>query len=354
MFDENIVGQPLVRKLMHRLILADHVPHALLIHGPDGSGKAACALELARTLHCEQDSAGTCETCNSCLKTRGLNHPDFSILSPLPAQTKQDAARQMQLDVLKDPYGYVRPEENRTVPIDHVRALQKRFSISSFEGSWRSAVILHADRMRAESANAILKTLEEPPDRSLLILTAPAPGALLPTIVSRCQGIKLTSLSVDSVRQALASRTTLESEQIGFISRTCGGSLRLALEMTNSDPGEVQDRSFRFLEALIWGDESRTYAALEQLSGDRSAALRVISGASLWLRDTLVFGQGAGDLATQQTRLGDIEKLASALRLKGIERTLQKIEDLREMNQRNVNLQLALVSLWREMKQFAN
>jgi DNA polymerase-3 subunit delta' len=354
MFGDSLVGQPLVRKLLNRLIHEKRIPHAVLLHGPNGSGKVASALELARTLHCEREEAGPCESCRSCTKTRGLNHPDFSVLMPFQARTKQEAARQIQMEVLRDPYGYTRPEENLTIPIDHVRDLQKRFAYSSFEGSWRTTVILHADLMRAESANAILKTLEEPPDLSVLILTAPSPGSLLPTIVSRCQGIKLVSLSVDDVREALVSHTALDSEKAGFIARTCGGNLRLALEMANSDPGEAQDRAFRFLEALTWGEESRTYAALEQLSSDRSGSLLLIRGAEIWLRDILVYSHGAGDLVSQQTRMSDVERLSSALNLNGIARTLRKIEDIREMNHRNVNMHMALVSLWREMKKPAN
>ena len=354
MFDNHLVGQPLVKKLFSRLIQAQRVPHALLLHGPEGTGKVACALALARALHCEREEAGVCESCSQCGRTMELNHPDFSVLMPFQLRMKQDAVRLIQLDVLKDPYGYARPEENLIIPIDSVRELQKRFAYSSFEGSWRTAVILHADRMRVESANAILKTLEEPPARSVLILTAPAPGSLLPTIVSRCQGIKLAPISVDDVVKALAARKTMDDDKALFIARTCGGNLRLALDMSNSDPGEAQDRSFRFLEALAWGEEPRTYAALEQLASDRSAALLVIGGAEIWLRDVLVFGHGADGLVSQRTRMKDVEKLSSALNLDGIARTLRKIEDIREMNHRNVNMQMALVSLWREMKRSVN
>lgn len=323
------------------------MPHALLFHGPEGSGKAAAALELARSLHCEQGGEGTCGACRGCGRTAALNHPDFSVLFPFTARVSQAAEREALQEALKDPYGYALPEEAATISIDRIRALQKQFAYGAFEGVWRTAVFLHADRMRPEGANALLKTLEEPPGRSLLILVAPGQDALLPTVVSRCQGMKFTPLASRDVAEDLAGQAGVEADRAWFIARACGGNLRLARQMAGAGVEEAQDRAYRFLEALVWGEEPRTYAALEQLAADREAAMRVLSGAVLWLRDALVYGNGGADRVSHRGREEEVRRLSEVFGFERLLRTVQKVESIREMSHRNVNLHLGLVSLWR-------
>ena len=224
--------------------------------------------------------------------------------------------------------------------------MQRRFAYGTYEGAWRTAVILHADKMRPEAANALLKTLEEPPHRSVIILTAPNLESLLPTVVSRCQSIKFPALSVGDLDRALQDRFELEADRAEWIARACGGSLRRALEMATLDVDDLQGRSYRFLDALLWGDGGRTYEALEQLAGDRKGAFQVLQGAEIWLREVLFYHQGLG---------GSVQaaKLASAFDGEQVAATVEKIEALREMNSRNVNLLMGLISLWRQVWAYA-
>ena len=354
MLEASVVGQRRVTAAIKRLLQGGRIPHCLLFYGPEGTGKAAAALELARALHCDLGEAGACGGCRGCRKTAGLNHPDFSLLFPLSARTSQDAEREALLRAIREPYGCPSPEETAIISVSRIRDLQGRFSYGTYEGKWRTAVILYADRMRPEAANALLKTLEEPPDRSLIILAARGPEVLLPTVVSRCQALKFSPLSSREVAQTLIAQMGLDAGRARFVAGMCRGNLRLAREMAAADVDDVQDRAYRFLEALIWGEEPKTYAALENLSADRRAALQVLGGAEIWLRDVLIWLNGDEDRVLQRARLQDVRRLAGAFDLERLSRTAEKIEMVREMNHRNVNLHMGLVSLWRQVRQYAD
>ena len=252
--------------------------------------------------------------------------------------------------VWQSPYTYALPDDNTTISIDHIREVQRRFAHRAFEGGWRTTLILHADHMRAEAANAMLKTLEEPPVRSLLILTASHPDALLPTIISRCQFVKFPALSPQNISDELVANHGIDQTHAGFVGRTCGGNFRRALEMTTSNVVDGQSRAFRFLEALLWGPEERTFEALEKL--DRQETLDILKGAEVWLRDALLWQCGLASQMANVAQKENVQRLADAFDLARLTSTVKKIESLREMNHRNVNMNLGLISLWRQIRSF--
>ena len=354
MFNQAVVGQKRITERLERMAQSATLPHALLFTGPEGTGKTAAALEMARSLYCDQGNEGCCEDCRGCRKTAGLNHPDMTLLFPLSRQSSPELERETLVRIAEDPYGYPLPADHATHSIGQIRTLQKQFAYGAFEGGWRVAVIMHADRMRVEAANALLKTLEEPPSRSLLILTASAQDALLPTIVSRCQWVVFSPVSIDDAARMLSNGPGIDAEAAMSIARTCGGNLRRAREMVDHEVDGLQDRGYRFLAALLWDEDPRIHAALEKLAADRDEALQLIGGAETWLRDVLLLHHGDPGSVTHGGRVDDIRRLSRALGLDGVRRTAEKIESLREMNRRNVNLYVGLVSLWQEVRSVAN
>ncbi|MDE2998836.1 MAG: DNA polymerase III subunit delta' [Gemmatimonadota bacterium] len=354
MFDQAVVGQKRVTERLERMAGSANLPHALLFTGPEGTGKAAAALEMARSLYCDRGIAGCCERCRGCRKTAGLNHPDLSLLFPFSQRSSPETERETLVRIAADPYGYPLPADHATHSIGQIRALQKQFAYGAFEGGWRVAVILHADQMRAEAANALLKTLEEPPARSLLILTASAQDSLLPTIVSRCQWAVFSPVSVGDTARMLSNEHGIDDDAATSIARTCGGNLRRAREMVDHEVDGLHDRGYRFLSALLWDEEARIHAALEKVAANRDEALQLLGGAEIWLRDALLLHYGDPGSVTLAGRIDEIRRLSRALGLESVTRTAEKIESLREMNRRNVNLYVGLVSLWREVRSVAD
>lgn len=164
------------RRAVHRGRLA----HAYLFTGPAGVGKRLFAVELAKALLCEKTTQGNlqaCDSCPSCVQVEAVTHPDF--------------------------FTAVRPPDALEFPIDLMRQLCQSFALKSARGRGKVVLIDDADDLNAEAANCFLKTLEEPPARSVLILIGSTPDRQLQTIVSRCQVIRFAPLSPDLVDELL-------------------------------------------------------------------------------------------------------------------------------------------------------
>jgi len=180
------------------LALRARWPHALLVHGPEGVGKRALALHFARALLCEtpRSDGSACGTCPSCHYVAVGQHPDLRLVEPF--------------DV--DEEGNVTPTE--VIKIDAMRNLTQWSQRTSHRGIAKVAVIVPADRMHAPTANALLKTLEEPPAATYLLLVAHQAGRLLPTIASRCQRHTVPLPQREAAIAWLASQRVANPEQM--------------------------------------------------------------------------------------------------------------------------------------------
>jgi DNA polymerase-3 subunit delta' len=182
--------------------LAEHVAqgkerHAYLFTGPSGIGRRTLALRFAQGLNCLKPPAPgrPCRVCPACKRIELMRHPDLSVVEA--------------------------EHEGETLKIDQVRELQHTLSLSPFEARYRVALILRFEEAHASAANAMLKMLEEPPARVVVILTAKSAESLLPTIASRCEVLRLRPLSADETAKGLhAIRNVPEelSEKLAHIS----------------------------------------------------------------------------------------------------------------------------------------
>jgi DNA polymerase-3 subunit delta' len=237
--------------------------HAYLFTGPAGVGKHLFAEEMARALLCEgtpYDKNGrlaACDRCPSCLLMDAGTHPDF--------------------------FTAVRPEEKHEFPIEVMRELCQRFGLKSARGRAKVAVIDDADDFNEESANAFLKTLEEPPPRSVIIIISASLDRQLPTIISRCQVIRFTPLPLPVVRELVQTRLADATEQGGLstdfldrLVRLSSGSPGLALAL--ADPA-----LWEFRRTLLTGVArppidaaalSRAMMELIEMAGKEGAAQR--------------------------------------------------------------------------------
>src|SRR5690606_16938037 len=213
---DSVIGQERVAGVLSRALASGRVAQAYLFHGPDGTGKRAAALAFAQALQCEARGKNAppdaaCGRCLPCTKAvRGL-HPDVRVYLPQPADAAtEDVAERLRL-LHQNPYELVdfqrRPSLQEAggtsgkqvmYQVERIRAIMHALRFVPGEGRHTVGVLLDADRMNTASANAFLKVLEEPPERTVLVLTAERPDAMLPTILSRCQRLRFDPLPAEA------------------------------------------------------------------------------------------------------------------------------------------------------------
>ncbi|HEX9427484.1 MAG TPA: hypothetical protein VGA64_06820 [Candidatus Polarisedimenticolia bacterium] len=266
-----IVGQPRAVTALGALMASDRVSPSLILHGPIGVGKLPTALAVARAFLCSSASGRPCGRCASCrrIDERNLIHPDIRIAFPEKladfekGKTTEGASgvdpQELQAEAIANPAW--------NLLIDRIRQgiafVQRRPS----EGTRSFLIVDQAHRMPAEAANALLKTLEEPPPHAVIILITSSLHALLPTLRSRCQAIPFQLVPRDAIAEALVRRGGIDAEEALLRAGLAFGRIGAALDL---DLGEFRERReilLRILETLLkGGDPGLAVARAEEIA----------------------------------------------------------------------------------------
>jgi DNA polymerase-3 subunit delta' len=313
------------RRAVHRGRLA----HAYLFTGAAGVGKRLFAVELAKALLCEnanEDTLEGCDRCPACVQVASNSHPDF--------------------------FTAERPPDALEFPIDLMRQLCQSFALKSARGRGKVVLIDDADDLNEEAANCFLKTLEEPPPRSILILIGSTPDRQLQTIVSRCQVVRFAPLAAELVEELLRTEGVQDSALRARLVRLSAGSPGMAKEL--ADPA-----LWEFRRGLLEGltrtpiasvDLSRKWMDFVEEAGKESAAQR--RRAQLVLRLIIDFLDDALTVAINGTprrsEADDRVGLETLARRAGPDRLLEALERCLEADRqidRRVQLVLILEGL---------
>jgi len=199
--------------------------HAYLFTGPEGVGRRTLAIRFAQALNCPSPpgQGGFCGVCRDCRQIQSLAHPDLSLLVP--------------------------EEGHKDILIDQVRGLQHTLSLSPYAAPYRIALLPDFQRSTEQAQNALLKTLEEPPAKVILLLTAHTPEQLLATIVSRCEVVRLRPASISSTQAYLQTEKDLSSEKARLLAHLSGGRVGAAIRLAE-DPTAVARRR-EHLETML-------------------------------------------------------------------------------------------------------
>lgn len=259
-----IVGHDRVKTILSAALRHGRLPPALLLSGPDGVGKKALALATGRALVCERGDGDACERCGACTRAlRGL-HPDLVLLEP----------------------------DGATIKIDRVREVAREIAGRPFEARSRAFVIDEAHLLTEQAANALLKCLEEPCATSHVLLVSAAPQALLPTIRSRCQTLRVGTLPPALLAEHLETRRGLPKDEARLRAVLGGGSLGAALAFEPEAYRGLRDALLALLEALPRQGPLERMEAAERLAevDDLPLALTALRAV---LRDVAALAAGA-------------------------------------------------------------
>lgn len=357
-----IIDQKRVVETIQRSLDRERVAHAYLFHGPDGVGKRAVGLAMARALECTQQKAVPCEECTACRKTRRMVHPDVHVLFPYPKDTDDDdVARRIQR-LGDNPYAavdYVRrpsldnpsDSSNKQVMyhVDRVRDdLIKPMSYRPSEGKYKVVLITDAEQMNETAANAFLKLLEEPPPQTVFLLTTSRTEQLLPTILSRCQRIRFDPLQAESIEAALIEKEDMDPDRAAMLARMADGSYSRALELARSDD-LMTSRSLvlDYFRAAYTGKIAKINDHVNELSSrGRERVKSVLELMLRWIRDLILYREMEDDaplvnVDQKKAVVNFVSRLPDA-DLKGM---VGLVEEAIYLAERNVHLSLILTTL---------
>ncbi|GIV92454.1 DNA polymerase III subunit delta' [Chloroflexus sp.] len=315
-------------------IRSQQVAHAYLFTGPQGLGKSLLALRMAQALLCEQQTGDPCLQCRSCRRIDHGSHPDVRIAgmeTQAAAAKAEDAARQKELKIAT------------------IREWQRDLALRPYEAPRRVLILHDADRLSEEAANAMLKTLEEPPDYATLLLVAHS-NELLPTIVSRCRVLRLRPLPREQVASALRDQGA-SKDQAEILAAWSNGRIGWAINLFNDPSAQTARREC--LDALIalssapitsglqWAEER----AKEYRAGDQATVLMWLELWQSWWRDVMYVAAGCDEAITNIDRRPELTALAGRVTPATAFAFLQQIMTVSRQLLENVNPQLALEHL---------
>ncbi|NIN72915.1 MAG: hypothetical protein GTO46_13515 [Gemmatimonadetes bacterium] len=357
-----VFGHEEIRERFAQAASLGRLPQSLLLHGPRGVGKQRLALWTAAALNCGAESDRPCGTCRACRLSARLEHPDINWFFPLPRPKRASGAQQLR-QKLED-LRAAALEERRANPLYldeeegatgiYVAAVHTMRSLAQKSPAMGPAKVLIIGRAEAltpglgspEAANALLKLLEEPPADTTLILTSDVPGALLPTIRSRVQAVRIAPLPDERIVEFLVEQADISKADARRLASRSGGSIGRAIELRDEEQENLRESAAEIVQALLDGRPAAQLAVAHRFRsfGARGAFGRTLSEVRGLLRDLLAASAGAtaSDPDAVATLAG-----ASPPNLNRLVHLLDAVEEARELADRNVNPQLIVANLTR-------
>jgi DNA polymerase-3 subunit delta' len=263
-----IIGHRRQLEILRLALASERLHHAYLFVGPEGIGKRTLAIALAKAVHCGESAADFCGSCVNCRRIADGNHPDVRIVEPLAGK--------------------------KEISIQQVRDFERALNYRSFTGKRKIIIVDPATLMNLASQNALLKTLEEPPQESLIILIASSAGGLLPTVRSRCLRISFAPLARCDVVHYLRTKQGMTGDEVEFLAAMSMGSIGAAMGLDKEVFVEKRRAWAGIVGALKAGDYQAAVVAAEALAGNRDDALKFLAWAASWYRDLLIY-RATGD-----------------------------------------------------------
>jgi DNA polymerase-3 subunit delta' len=323
----NLTGHEWAVDMLRKHIVRGTTRHAYLFAGPPGLGRRTLALRFAQALNCPTplEEGIPCGTCRDCKQIESMKYADLTVV---------------QADV-----------EGGILKVDQIREARKLLTLKPFQSGYRVALFLRFHEANDNAANALLKTLEEAPAYAVLILTADNPEQLLPTIVSRCEVLRLRPMSMGEVQIEL-ERRGLENSQAKLIAHISGGRMGYAIRLIEDDSLlETREERLNDLLALIPASRVEKFRYADQLSKDRDSMRQTILFWLSYWRDVMLRAARAETPLVNVDRNVEIEDIAGRMDVSTSQRAVRRLERALDQMDRNVNPRLLAEVLLMDLPQ---
>ena len=360
-----VIGQETAKEQLLKAFANERLAHAYLISGEEGLGAEELAIEMSKFVLClrpDKANSEPCQTCANCKRISSFQHPDVHYYFPVLKSTEDSDILAMLEDKSEELYSKVKvaggslhigdpenPERNS------IRGLLREIGLRSYEGNIKIFIVTYVEEMNQESANALLKILEEPPPQTLYFLTTSQFQALLPTIISRCQLVKLQKIRPDQIENSLLKTHNIESADARIIAKLANGNYSTALQLLSGDLKNKREFMIQYLIGIVGPRSSSVAEAVDTLLAenkkDKAFVLDILSIMSTWFQDAFYMSHLKEDsailnsLVINHDKLERIEKFIRNFPRVNVDLAVAEIEKAVDLISRNIYLNLILINL---------
>lgn len=358
----SVIGQTRVKNLLRNAVSSGTTAHAYLFIGAEGVGKDALAIAFAKVLNCEQGKPEACGRCQSCRWMESLQHPDVRLIFALPtgrnektgddpiAALSEDAIEAVRSEVkakAQDPYRRIEIPRANFIKVNSIRQIRRDVALAQ-SGSGRNIfLVLGAERLNLEASNSLLKTLEEPPPNTVIMLTSAHPDQLLPTIISRCQIVDCDLLSETEISETLNARDGVEMSMAVMAAELSNGSYGVAREILSADMHRYRDEVVAFMRSTLGSSHAKAAQEIEVLTteSDRLDLDRWLRTLQLWIRAAYVLREVGPESIGAFHKREDLQSFLNRFPAANLVLAQEEVERSIALVRKNIYLPLVFLNL---------
>ena len=324
---KDVVGHKDIINYIRNAVSEDKVSHAYILNGERGSGKKMLANLFASTLQCEKGGPDPCNECHSCKQAESGNHPDII---------------------------HVTHEKPNTISVEDVRTqVNNDIMIKPYQGPYKIYIISEADLMTPQAQNALLKTIEEPPEYAVIFLLTENAQMLLPTITSRCVMLKLRNIKDTLIKKYLMETMQVPDYKADMCTAFAQGNMGRAIMLANSEHfNEIREEAVQLLKYIDEMDLNEVVKAIKRISAYKLEINDYLDIIMIWYRDVLIY-KATQDVTKVvfKDQLSCIKARARKSSYEGIEKILESLEKAKSRLKANVNFDLVMELLLLTIKE---
>jgi len=324
-----IIGNRGIVEHLQNAINARKVSHAYIFHGEEGMGKKSLALSFAKTLQCEEKGTNPCNKCKSCIQADSGNHPDILWIN----------------------------NEKNSIGVDEIRTgINADVLIKPYQSPYKIYIVEDADKMTENAQNALLKTIEEPPEYAVIILLCCNINTLLPTVLSRCVVLNLKPVNRQLIKEFLMEKYRIPDYKAEIAADFSGGNVGKAIKYASSEDFEKKkDDIFHILRHIDDMELHEIISVIKTISDNKDSVFDYIDIMLLWFRDVLMLkATNDPNLLLFRDEYQIIKKQANVRSYDQIDRIIKAMEEARMKLNSNVNFDITIELMLLDIKENYN
>lgn len=324
---KDVVGHKDIIQYIRNAVTEKTVSHAYIINGERGSGKKMLASLFAMSLLCEEGGPEPCTACHSCRQAETRNHPDII---------------------------WVTHEKPNSISVDDIREqVNHTIAIKPYQSPYKIYIIDRAETMTVQAQNALLKTIEEPPEYAVILLLTENAQALLPTINSRCVILKLRNIKDTLIKKYLMEKLEIPDYKADVCTAFAQGNVGRAIMLANSEHfNEIKEEAVQLLKYIHEMEMSELIAAVNNITAYKLEITDYLDIIMIWYRDVLLYKATKDlDKVVFRDQVKYIKEQAKTSSYEGIEIILKSLETAKARLKANVNFELTMELLFLTIKE---